>query len=208
MKREILALVALAAAGLALEALDVVDWSVALDWARARAGDWRLPAAIIVCQALLYTFAQPGSILFWAAALLYAPPAATLILTAGGTAGAFGAYLLAHRLTRSGLPAAREHRLFDILERQGDFFTLCALRVVPGMPHSAINYAAGTLALPLPRFLAATALGLAVKSYLYSSAVDEASGAARPSDLLGVDVLGPLFAIALLLLLGRLAERR
>ena len=208
MKRQILALAALAALGIALEALDLVDWARALDWARANAGGWRVPAAIVLAQLALYTFGQPGSILFWAAAPLYPPPLATLILTAGGTAGALGAYLFARRVTRLDLARARGHRLFRILERQGDFFTLCALRVLPGMPHSAINYAAGTLALPLPRFLCASALGLAFKSYLYSAAVSGAIGTAGPSDLLRLEVLGPLFAIALLLLLGRLAYRR
>jgi len=41
----------------------------------------------VLAQLALYTFGQPGSILFWAAALLYPPPLATLILTAGGTGG-------------------------------------------------------------------------------------------------------------------------
>ena len=208
MKRQILALAALAALGIALEALELVDWARALDWARANAGGWRVPAAIVLAQLALYTFGQPGSILFWAAALLYPPSLATLILTAGGTAGALGAYLFARRVTRLDLARARGHRLFRILERQGDFLTLCALRVIPGMPHSAINYAAGTLALPLPRFLCASALGLAIKSYLYSAAVSGAIGTAGPSDLLRLEVLGPLFAIALLLLLGRPAYRR
>ena len=208
MKRELAALGALIALGIALEALDVVDWSVALEWARAHAGGWRLPAAIVLAQLVLYTFAQPGSILFWVAALLYSAPVATLILTAGGTAGALGAYVFARRLTRLDVSAARGHRLFSILERQGDFFTLCALRVLPGMPHSAINYAAGTLALPLARFLSATALGLAFKSYLYSAAVGAATGSAGPSDLLRPDILGPLFAISVLLLLGRFLHRR
>jgi uncharacterized membrane protein YdjX (TVP38/TMEM64 family) len=162
----------------------------------------------VLAQVLLYTFGQPGSILFWAAAPLYSAPVATLILTTGGTAGALGAYLLARRLTRLHADRARGGRLFTILERQADFFTLCALRVLPGMPHSAINYAAGTLALPLPRFLVATALGLAVKSYLYSAPVGALAGSAGPADLLRLDVLAPLFAIALLLLLGRLARRR
>ena len=91
MKRRILALAALAVLGIALDALDLVDWSRALEWARARAGGWSLPAAIVLAQLLLFTFGQPGSILFWAAALLYPPPLATLILTAGGTAGSLGA---------------------------------------------------------------------------------------------------------------------
>lgn len=198
----------LAALGLALEPLGLVDWPALLERARAHAADWRLPPALVLAQVLLYTFGQPGSILFWAAALLYSAPVATLILTTGGTAGALGAYLFARRLTRPHAERARRERLFRILECQADFLTLCALRVLPGMPHSAINYAAGTLGLPLPRFLVATALGLAVKSYLYSAAVGAVAGSAGPSDLLRLHVLGPLFAVALLLLLGRIAYRR
>ena len=208
MRRRILALAALAALGIALDALDLVDWSRALEWARAHASGWSLPAAIILAQLVLFTFGQPGSILLWAAALLYPPPLATLILTAGGTAGALGAYLFARRVTRIDAARARGGRLFGLLERQGDFFTLCALRVLPGMPHSAINYASGTLGVPLARFLAASVLGFALKSYLYSAAIAGAIGTAGPRDLLRLDVLGPLVAIALLLLLGRFAYRR
>lgn len=208
MRWQLPVLAALVALGIALEALGVVDWRLALEWARGHAGGWWLPATIVLAQLALYTFAQPGSILFWVAALLYSPPAATLILTAGGTSGALGAYLLARRLTRRDADRARERRVFRLLERQGDFFTLCALRVLPGIPHSVINYASGMLALPLLRFLAATALGLAVKSYVYSSALGGASGAAAPSDLMRLEVLGPLILIALLLLLGRFALTR
>jgi uncharacterized membrane protein YdjX (TVP38/TMEM64 family) len=185
----------------------VVDWPAVLHWARGHAGDWRVPAAIVLAQTVLYTLAQPGSILFWVAALLYSAPVSTLILTCGGTAGALGAYLFARRVTHVHLSTARGHRLFEILERKGDFLTLCALRVLPGMPHAAINYAAGILGLPPARFASATALGFAIKSYLYSSAVDAASASASPADLLRFDVLVPLFAIALLLLFGRLAYR-
>jgi membrane protein DedA with SNARE-associated domain len=71
-----------------------------------------------------------------------------------------------------------------------------------------INYASGTLALPLARFLPATVLGLAVKSYLYASALAGAAGARSPADLVRLEVLGPLVLIALLLLLGRFALRR
>jgi len=201
--QRIAALAALAAVGLALEALHLVEWSRALEWARGHAGGWRLAAAIVLAQTLLYTFAQPGSILFWAAALLYPPAIATLILTAGGTAGALGAYLFARRLTRVAHRSPRGERLTRVLERQADFFTLCALRVLPGMPHSALNYAAGTLALPLARFLAASALGLALKSYFYSAAVDGAVGAAALVNLLRVEVLGPLFGVTALLLGAR-----
>lgn len=206
--RRLAVLAALVALGIALELLGIVDWRLALEWARGHAGGWPLAAAIVAAQLALYTFAQPGSLLLWVAALLYAPPAATLILTAGGTCGALGAYLLARRLTRFDPAQARRRALFRLLERQGDFFTLCALRVLPGVPHSVINYASGILALPLARFLSASALGLAVKSYLYASALGGAAGATSAADLMRLEVLGPLILIALLLLTGRLLLRQ
>ncbi|MGE3376575.1 MAG: VTT domain-containing protein [Vicinamibacteria bacterium] len=198
-------LAALVVVGLALEALGVVDWRLALEWARDRAAGWQLAAAIVAAQLLLYTFAQPGSALFWVAALVYPPGAATLILTAGGTSGALGAYLLARRLTRLDPERLHRRRLYRLLQRQGDFFTLCALRVLPGMPHAVLNYASGMLALPLARFLTATVLGLAVKSWLYASALAGLAGAESPAALLRPQVLGPLFLIALLLFAGRFA---
>ena len=203
--RRLAVLAALIALGIALEMLGIVDWRLALQWARGHAGGWPLAAAIVAAQLALYTFAQPGSMLLWVAALIFPPAAAALILTAGGTSGALGAYLLARRVTALDRAEARQRRLYRLLERQGDFFTLCALRVLPGMPHSVINYAAGILALPLARFLCASALGLAVKSYLYSSALHAAAGAASPAELMRPAVLGPLILIALLLLAARLA---
>lgn len=207
LQRELALLAALVALGFALEALGVVDWRLALDWARDHAGGWQLPLTIVLAQFALYTFAQPGSILFWVAALLYSPLAATLILTAGGTSGALGAYLFARRLAPLDLDRLREQHLFGLIARQGDFFTLCTLRVLPGIPHSIVNYASGMLALPLLSFLPATALGLAVKSYVYSSATAGVVGAG-PADLIRVEVLAPLILIALLLLLGRFALGR
>jgi len=204
----LIVLAALAALGITLQALGWFDWRQALAWARGYAGDWRLPAAIVLVQAVLFTFGLPGSALVWLAAPLYPAPAAALILTAGGTAGALTAYLFARRLTRASFAEAREQRLFRLLEAQGDFLTLCALRVLPGIPHSVINYASGTLRLPLPRFLTATALALAVKTLLYSSAIHELAASSTPSDLLRTGTLAPLAGLALLLLLGRLARAR
>jgi uncharacterized membrane protein YdjX (TVP38/TMEM64 family) len=201
-------LAALVALGIALDALGLFDWRAALARVRGHPGGVTLAAAIVATQTVLYTLALPGSTLLWVAAVLYPPPVATLVLAAGGTAGAFGAYLFARRVTRVTAARAGEHRLYRLLEAQGDFFTLCALRILPGMPHSLLNYTAGTLRLPLPSFLAATALGHAVKSFLYSSAIAGIATSAALSDLLRADILVPLFALTLLLLLGRRARRR
>lgn len=102
----------------------------------------------------------------------------------------------------------RQKRLFRVLQGRGDFSTLCALRLLPGFPNSVINYASGSPHLPLPRFLAATVLGLVVKNYVYSSAIHGALGAATASELLRASTLAPLLLLALLLLLGGLVRRR
>lgn len=208
MKWKLAALGTLVALGLALEALQVIDVRAGLEWARGREGGWRLAAAIVAAQLALFTLAQPGSAMFWVAALLYPPVTATAILTAGATGGALGGYLLARRLARGDLERARKQRLVRLLERNGDFLTLCALRVAPGVPHALINYGAGALALPLPPFVAATVLGIALKSYVYAAAVAAAIDAATPRELLRPEVLAPLVAIAALLVLARLALSR
>jgi uncharacterized membrane protein YdjX (TVP38/TMEM64 family) len=79
---------------------------------------------------------------------------------------------------------------------------------LPGMPHSVISYASGLLHLALPGFLAAAALGFAVKGFLYSSAIVGLLETEDVADLLDAATLVPLIAIALLLLVGRAAKRR
>lgn len=204
----LLALLALVALGLVLDALGVFHWRGMLEWARDHVGRWWLAAAIILVQIVLFAFALPGSSLVWLVAPLYPPPGAALILAAGGTAGALSAYLLAHRLSEATMENLRQKRLFRVLQGRGDFSTLCALRLLPGFPNSVINYASGSLHLPLPRFLVATALGLVVKNYVYSRAIRGALGAATASELLRMPTLAPLLLLALLLLLGGLVRRR
>ena len=74
MRRELSILAALVGLGIALEALGVVDWRLASGvWRSSGRGPMRgqLAVTIVLAQFALYTFAQPGSILFWVAALLY-----------------------------------------------------------------------------------------------------------------------------------------
>jgi uncharacterized membrane protein YdjX (TVP38/TMEM64 family) len=204
----LLVLLALVTLGLALDALGVFHWRGVLEWARGHTDRWWLAAAVILVQTVLFAFALPGSSLVWLAAPLYPPLGAALILAAGGTTGALSAYLLARRLGGAALENLRQKRWFRLLHARGDFSTLCALRLLPGFPNSVINYASGALRLPLPRFLAATALGLGVKNYVYSSAIHGTLGVATVSDLLRAPTLAPLLLLVLLLLLGGLARRR
>lgn len=201
-------LAALIAFGLAVHVLELFDWRQALDWARGYALRWWLPLALILLQAALFMFALPGSAVLWLVAPLYAPAASTLILAAGGSAGALAAYWFARRLTDESLARLRASRGYRALERESDFLMLCALRLVPAFPHSVLNYGAGILRLPLGRFLATAAIGLGMKAYVYSSVIRHALEAAHPADLLRGEAVLPLALLALALFAGRALRRR
>ncbi len=201
-------LAALLALGLAAHLLEWFAWREALAWARGHAGQWWLPPALILLQALLFMFALPGSTLLWIVAPLYAPPAATLILTAGGTGGALAAYWFARRLTEAERARLRQHRAWRVLERESDFLALCALRLVPAFPHSVLNYGAGILRLPPTGFAASAAIGFGLKAFVYSNAVHRLLETAEARDLLRPETLLPLLLLALLLFLARFLRRR
>lgn len=201
-------LAALVALGIAAHALGVVDTAAALAWARMYAAQWWFPPALVALQVMLFTFALPGSAVLWLAAPLYAPPAAAAILTTGGCLGALAAHAFAQRLTGATRERLQSSRGFRILQRESDFYMLCALRLAPGFPHSVINYAAGTLRLRRTPLLASAALGFGLKSWLYSTLIHGALAAGRPADLLAPAALWPLAAAALVALLARAWVRR
>jgi uncharacterized membrane protein YdjX (TVP38/TMEM64 family) len=187
-------LAALVVIGIGVLAVDLVDARAALDWARGYAAHWWFALALVLLQVLLFTFALPGSAVLWLAAPLFAPATATAILTAGGCGGALAAYVFARRLTGRSLARLQASRGFRLLQREGGFLLLSALRLAPGFPHSVLNYGAGTLRLPLAPFLASAAIGFTAKAWVFSSAIDAALAADRPADLLAAWTLWPLVA--------------
>lgn len=198
----------LVALGLAAQALDLIDWRATLDLARDHAARWWLPPALVLLQVALFAFALPGSAVLWLAAPLYPPAAAVAILTAGGCGGALAAHALARRLSGNALARVRAGRGFRVLQREGDFLVLCALRLAPGMPHSVINYASGVLNLRLAPFLGSSAVGFGLKSYLYSSVIHGALAADRPADLLAPGVVWTLVGSVVVSLAARAVVRR
>jgi len=201
-------LAALVALGLAAHGFGFFDAGAALAWARGHATRWWLPPALILLPVLLFTFALPGSAVLWLVAPLYPPFEAAAILTAGGVIGALAAYVFARRLTGVSLQGLQESRGYRLLRRESGFLVLCALRLAPGFPHSVINYAAGTLRVRLLPFLAAAAIGFAVKSWLYASVIHGALAAGRPADLLTPAALWPLAALVAVVFAAHLLLRR
>lgn len=201
-----LVLATLVIAGLALLALQPVSPQTLLAAGERLATRPLAVAVIVLTMAVLFATALPGSLAFWLLAPFLPPVLATALLLLGSVAGAWGGYLLANRLHAGGSVA--ESRLGQLLHQRGDLVTQCALRVLPGFPHSVINYAAGALGLPLNTFLLAATLGLAVKWGVYSSAVHGTLEALEQGEMLSMSTLWPLAALTLLLLAGVQARRR
>ncbi|MFP4261882.1 MAG: TVP38/TMEM64 family protein [Halomonas sp.] len=158
--------------------------------------------SVIAIMAVTLAIGLPGSIGLWLIAPFYPPLAATPMLVVGSVAGALGAYHLSARLGERWMPKGLTHRVMRRLAARGDFMTQCALRVLPGFPHSVVNVAAGLLRLPLAPFVLAAVVGLGVKWVVYASAIYGGLAAAEKGEPIGFDVVLPLVALTLLLLAG------
>lgn len=199
---------ALVVLGLVAHTLGLVDLHTALAWARGHAAQWWFSPMLILLQVLLFTVALPGSAVLWLVAPLLAPAAATAVLVVGGCLGALAAYAFARRLTGASLARLQASRGYRLLERESDFLLLCALRLVPTFPHSVINYAAGTLQLPLLSFAVSALIGFTAKAWLYTNIIHSALAADQLADLANAQVLWPLAVLVVAMLTARAVLRR
>jgi uncharacterized membrane protein YdjX (TVP38/TMEM64 family) len=204
-----LALVALAVvAGIFLERAGVLDWHTGVALAQRHADSWWLAPLLSLVTAALFATGLPGSLMVFVFGILYPPVVAAPLFVAGGVAGALGAYALARAAGGGAAAESDPGRLLRLFARRSDFVTLLAVRVAPSFPHSAINMAAGVLEIPPGRFLAATALGLAIKGTLYVSAIHHAALATTAEEAISWRTVAPLVGLTLLLLLGPPLARR
>ncbi len=179
--------------------------SAASDWSK----HWWLPPLLVLSMAAFFVVALPGSIFFWIIGFLYAPLWATLMVTAGGVLGGIGGYALARSLSPPAVARPDESSgIYRFLQRRSDIYSLCAIRSLPFFPHSVINYTSGMLRIPLSRFIIASIVGIAVKGYVYVSAIRGATAAGTIDDLEEARIIYPLAAIAALLLIGGILHRR
>src|SRR5690554_8030252 len=91
-------------------------------------------------MAVTLALGLPGSIGLWLIAPFYTPLAATPMLIVGSVLGALGAYWLSARVGDRWTPKGLTRKIMRRLETRSDFLTQCALRVLPGFPHSVVNY--------------------------------------------------------------------
>jgi uncharacterized membrane protein YdjX (TVP38/TMEM64 family) len=196
------------AVGITLQQLGLFDWRQLVTLGQSYAHQWWFPLLIVIMGALLYTFALPGSSMFWVAGILFDPLMATVLLVAGGVGGAVGAYFFSRIMSNEIQDRIQRSRFFNVIKNHGDFATLTAIRALPNFPHSVINYGSGMLHLPLSRLILSTVIGLAAKSYTYASAIHHAAAADKPSELIRFEVILPLLVLSLLFITWKFVRRR
>ncbi|MCC5872396.1 MAG: VTT domain-containing protein [Gammaproteobacteria bacterium] len=176
-------------------------------------GEWLTahPAALlglVLLQVALFALALPGSVTVWLVAPFLGFTEAVALMVVGSVLGALAAWWVARWLGASARSRVAGHPVYRLLTEASDPFTQTALRVLPGFPHSVVNYAGGVLALPLPAFLGAALVGLTLKWMLYVSAIQALVEAG--DDAGGPDAIAllPLLLLASFLIGGSWLARR
>ncbi|SEP92756.1 Uncharacterized membrane protein YdjX, TVP38/TMEM64 family, SNARE-associated domain [Ectothiorhodospira magna] len=188
--------------GLGLAFWQPISLDALLDFGHQAGAHPLVAVGLVLLQALLLALALPGTLILWVVAPIYPPLIAAGLLTAGSVLGALGAYEISRHLRGRRPAEVATGRVVNLLRERGDFLTQLVLRIVPGFPHSVINYGAGMLGLPLLPFLAAATLGLAVKWMVYAAAVHALVEVGTGAEEFGLDALVPLVGLALFLAVG------
>ncbi|GAB6057795.1 TVP38/TMEM64 family protein [Desulfonatronum parangueonense] len=169
---------------------------------------WWLVPILICAQAFPFALALPGSIMFLVIGLLYDPLPATAMITAGGVLGSTLAYFLSGRLASNWVARAQRGRMYQILRRNTNFMMLCAMRTLPGFPHSIINYGSGLLDVPLKRFVISATIGYMLKGLLYASILHNVMDIEEGREMISLEVLWPLIVLAGLFIAGFILHNR
>jgi uncharacterized membrane protein YdjX (TVP38/TMEM64 family) len=165
------------------------------------------PVLIIAAMTAAWAFALPASAFLFITPLLFPPHWSALITTTGCALGTSLGYAVARFAGGAWVARFRDGRLHKFLSRHSSFMVLFAIRLTPSSPHGFINYAAGLAEIPFARFVLATTLAMALKSYVYAEAVHRTVGAKSLFDALTPTTMLSLFAVAVLAIIGHLLHR-
>jgi uncharacterized membrane protein YdjX (TVP38/TMEM64 family) len=165
-------------AALALVLLAVIAATVALPHSPAELRDLvaeagvAAPAAALVAWVLLTPALFPGTVLAAAGGLAFGALGGAALAMGGAVLGGLVAFTLA-RTTASGLAqrlvrrSSALARVNEQLERRG-FAAVLAARLMPGVPATALHYAAGASPVRYGAFTAAMAIGALVRTAPYA----------------------------------------
>jgi uncharacterized membrane protein YdjX (TVP38/TMEM64 family) len=204
---KLIILIILVVLGITLQLSGTIDLERLITAARQYADNCWLGILLVAVQTVLFTFAMAGSSMVWITAALFTPLTSTVIITAGTTLGAVSAYIFSERLSVEWTQNIKNTRSYQLLRQEGHFFTLFALRMMPGFPHSVINYSSGILRIKFIYFIPAAISGTAVKTYIYSALIYDTTIPGTSTSPIGVTTAWPLILLSLLILAGVFIKR-
>ena len=193
--------------GLALQQTGAIDLEGLIIFARQYADRWWLGVLLVVIQTVLFTFAMAGSSIVWITAAIFTPVTSTAIIASGTTLGGISAYLFSERLSEEWTQKIKFSRIYQLLQKESNFFTLFALRLMPGFPHSVINYSCGILKTRLINFIPAAIAGTAIKTYVYSLVIYNATTPEALTSTIDLSTVWPLLVLSLLILAAVFVKR-
>jgi uncharacterized membrane protein YdjX (TVP38/TMEM64 family) len=160
------------------------------------------PLAFIVLSAALTCALFPSPVLAGASGLLFGTALGFPVSLTAATLGASCAFLISRRVGFGAveqLAGPRVRRIRDWIGRRG-FVAVLYARIVPGMPYTLVNYAAGLTPLRLPVFAGATALGAAPRAFAYTALGGSLGNWRSPAALAAAVVLVVMAGVGLVVL--------
>jgi uncharacterized membrane protein YdjX (TVP38/TMEM64 family) len=129
------------------------------------------PIAFALLYALGAVLLVPGAPMTALAGVLFGPALGSATVVVGATVGATAAFLLGRGLARQRVRALLGDRLgrADRWLTNRGFTAILLLRLVPAVPFSALNYAAGVSGVRLRHYVPATALGIIPGTIAYAA---------------------------------------
>jgi uncharacterized membrane protein YdjX (TVP38/TMEM64 family) len=129
------------------------------------------PLLFIPVSAGLTMTLFPGPLLAGASGLLFGTALGTPVSIVSATLGATLAFCLSRWWAHDAVEALAGPRVGALREWVGErgFMSVLYARLVPGLPYTVINYAAGLTPIALRSFVAATALGVAPRTFAYTA---------------------------------------
>ena len=149
------------------------------------------PVVFVVLYAVLSLALVPGSFLTIGAGVLFGPLLGTALAVIGGAFGATGAFLIGRRLGRTQVErlAGRKMRAVDEWLDLHGVAAIAVVRIVPGVPYSILNYAAGVTGISTRDYVYGSVIGLVPGAFVYAafgSTIDEPLTPAFFAALLGI----------------------
>ena len=159
------------------------------------------PLVFIAVSACLTCALFPGPLLAGASGLLFGTALGTPVSIVAATHGATMAFSIARWLAHDAverLAGPRLQRLRAWIGTRG-FLSVLYARLLPGVPYTLVNYAAGLTPVRLGSFVAATAIGCSPRAFAYTALGGSLDDLTSPEAIIAVCLLGVMGIAGILL---------